>query len=75
LNRIALLTGDPLSGPDLNAAAPEELREVAGMSDAAVRRIVRAREGEPFRDLADLQARARISEEQARAIATFFVIR
>ena len=45
------------------------------MIDAAVRRILRAREGEPFRDLVDLQTRARINEEQARAIASFFVIR
>ena len=48
---------------------------VPGMTDAAVKRIVRAREGEPFRDLEDLQTRARINEEQAEAIATFFVIR
>ena len=45
------------------------------MTDAAVKRIVRAREGEPFRDLEDLRTRARINEEQAKAIATFFVIR
>ena len=75
LNRIALLTGDPLSGPDINTATSEELREVAGMTEAAMRRIVRARESEPFRDLDDLQSRARINEEQARAIASFFLIR
>jgi hypothetical protein len=75
LNRIALLTGDPLGGPDINAVAPEELREVAGMSDAVVTRIVRARARQPFRNLDDLQSRARINEEQARAIASFFVIR
>jgi hypothetical protein len=75
LNRIALLTGDPLSGPDVNTATSEELREVPGMTEAAVRRIMRARDGQPFRDLDDLQSRARINQEQARTIASFFVIR
>jgi len=75
INRMSLLTGDPLSGPDINAVVPEELREIPGMTDAAVTRIVRARAREPFRDLDDLHTRARINEEQARAIASFFVIR
>jgi DNA-binding beta-propeller fold protein YncE len=74
LNRISMLTGDPRRAPDVNESTAEELREVAGMTDAAVRRLVRARESEPFRDLDDMKTRARLNDEQVRALADLFVI-
>jgi hypothetical protein len=74
LNRLALVTGDPSHGVNVNTASPEELHLLPGVSDALVRRIVRARDAKPFRDFASFRERAEVPDKAFDTIRNFIVL-